>query len=230
MLRDSNNNLTRIMAQPNTHEQLSIQEVPNILKISRQNAALGLYAESIRSYRHALHVMTQHVQTVSDPFLREQWKKADEEVKTEIQGIYKLYKALKVLRGEASSSKEISWPSDIAPAPEERPIKPAQQVAPSQPRSGKPPPSVVERFGGVPFSRKEEQAGQFGVKDGRREEPAPVYQMQQQEPRKDPLIWDPPSPKNYQAPPKKAMVQKKLPKWMQPNQPKPPAKHAKNAK
>ena len=206
------------MAQLSSHEQLSIQEVPNILKISRQNAALGLYPDAIRSFRHALHVISEHIKTLQDPFLKEQWKKADEEVKGEVEIIYKLYKALKGLRGEPGSSSKGSSSTGVT-SPEERPLP--KHAAPSQPleqRAPKPPPSVLERFGSQPFVKKEEQAGVFAQKEVKREDPPVLYHYPSgpvvpSEPKKDPMVWDPPSPK-YQE--KKAAQAKKLPKWAQP--------------
>eukprot|EP01022_Parablepharisma_sp_SALTPOND_P024633 TRINITY_DN551_c0_g1_i2.p2 TRINITY_DN551_c0_g1~~TRINITY_DN551_c0_g1_i2.p2 ORF type:complete len:273 (+),score=25.52 TRINITY_DN551_c0_g1_i2:4315-5133(+) len=204
------------MAQSLPHEQLSIQEVPNILKIARQNAALGLYPDSIRSYRHALHVVAEHIKTLRDPFLKEQWKKADEEVKGEVEGIYKLYKALKVLRGEPGSAKDSGPTSN----PDERPLHKASSQ-PTEARVPKPPPNVLERFGGQPFVRKDEQAGPIVARDCRRDDPyhAPGASN---EPKKDPLVWDPPSPR-YQQQPRKPAPAKRLPKWAQP---KAPARHA----
>ncbi len=221
------------MAQPSPHEQLSIQEIPNILKVARQKAALGLYKESIQSYRHALKVVVQHVQTVSDPFIRDQWKKADDEIKAEVQGAYKLYKSLKVFRGEPGSISSLdskgqeSYPADIVSAPVEHPV----ERHASQPRDPyKPPPSVMDHFGGLPFVRQASnpnpdsqqqyqsaQGPEFVLKEPKRYSPP--------EPKKDPLVWDPPSPKpQHQAvPARKPVTQKKLPKWAQ-NGPKQPPK------
>ncbi len=229
------------MAQPSSHDQLSIQEVPNILKVARQNAALGLYPDSIRSYRHALHVVAEHIKSLADPFLKEQWKKADEEVKGEVEGIYKLYKALKVLRGEpgTSGTSGSSGPSaskEAFPAvqnPDERPIK-VNKAPSAEGRMPKPPPSVLERFGGQPFLRKDEQAGQIVAGMARREDP-PAYHhypsgpLPPAEPKKDPMVWDPPSPKYQQPAPRKPVAAKKLPKWAQPKAPGPASKHAAGA-
>ncbi len=196
------------MAQPGSHEQLSVQEVPNILKVARQDAALGLYVESIKSYKHAMHVLLQHTQTVADPFLKGQWKKTDDEVKSEVEAVYSLYKSLKVLRNPAAANK------DRHPPPEEPRPRQHDERVPFHP--GEPPQSMMEHFGGPPFVPREFL------------QPAPAAREAAEPPaamvRKDPVIWDPPEPR-FQ-PPKKA--QKKLPKWAQANPQKPhgkPGKH-----
>ena len=211
------------MSQPNAYEQLSIHEMPNILKVARQNMALGLYEESMKSYRHALKVLYHHLQTVHDPFLKEQWKKADEEIRTEVKAIYQLYKDIRGLRGEAVNFKDPSlYPSAPAPGRDARPIKPAAMappanLPPAQPSHGtKLPPSVLERFGGQPFSNVEKPM------DDREEPPAP------QPPKKDPIVWDPPSPKHAKPLPQKHKPPKNLPTWAQKkgggNPPKQPGK------
>jgi len=212
------------MAQPSSHEQLSIQEVPNILKIARQNAAVGLYLDSLRSFRHALHVIVEHIKTLKDPFLKEQWKKTNDEVRGEVEGICNLYNALKGLRGlpTGSTKDEVAPPSD----PDERPLNkvtPAAPAAPMEPKhhkQSKPPPSVLERFGCAPFSKVEDpsidqqQPPMFG-KDYRRDEQPPIHLYQNgpsnQEHKKDPLVWDPPSPKHFK--PAKQPKPKNLPNW-----------------
>ena len=180
-----------------SRDQLSIQEIPNILKIARQNAALGLYPEAIRSYSHALHVVSEHFKSISDPFLKDQWRDTDKELRKETEAIYKLHKSLKGLRGEGGSSKDVSR--------DEIPLK-KPNFKEIDPDNCKPPPSVIERFGGQPF------AGPF-VGKAYQEGPSSNKNIHgNNEPKKDPMVWDPPSPQ-YQK--QKKMPQKKLPKWAQ---------------
>jgi hypothetical protein len=197
------------MAQSNNNGIISIQEVANILKLARQKTALGLYQESIRSYNHALRIISQHYKMQDDPFLKEQWKKTDEEIKAEVKDITKLYKALKELRGEKQPREEpmtdIAPLQDIAPKDNE-----AQDMdAPSQPGKMN---RMLQHFGGVPFHKKEElkvQKNEVNMKVDNvvvmKENPPPV------EYKKDPMIWDPPSPTHNQG--KKGS--KNLPGWAQ---------------
>jgi hypothetical protein len=136
------------MAQKNT---LTVQEVPNVLRIARQKAALGLYKESVKSYKHALDILSAHIKEISEPCLKEQWKKTNEEVRDEVAGVYKLYKAMKEFNGKVEKKEQ-----EVKPVPL----------------------NVIQHFGRMPFSKKEEE----------------------KEPKKDPMIWDPPSP-----PPKKSV-------------------------
>ena len=189
------------MAQHNSASQLSAQEIPNILKVARQKTALGLYKESIKSYNHALHVLDTHLKSISDPFLKDQWKHVDQEIKDEVKVIYKLYKTLKVFKGE-NPQREVHKNDQLVNKPaksnEERPIKGPPII----------PPSVIEHFGGLPFVKQEPR------KDAKNINP-PTFN----EPKKDPVVWDPPSPKNQAKKPVK-----KPPKWNQGNPGKPPAK------
>lgn len=177
-----------------SQEQVLIQKVPEVLKLARQKAALGSYGEAIRSYHKALQAISDHIKGVTDPFLKQQWKLTDNELRTEVQAIYKLHKSLKALRGESESSK------DVAIAKDERLLRKAVSQA-NEPEHPKVPPSVIERFGGHPFVGKFQQG--------------PPEQPSSNEPKKDPMVWDPPSPKYQQ---RKPAAQKKLPKWA--NQPK----------
>jgi hypothetical protein len=177
-----------------SQEQIIIQKVPEVLKLARQKAALGSYPEAIRSYRKALQAISDHIKALNDPFLKQQWKVTDGELRNEVEAIYKLHKSLKALRGESESSK------DVVAGKDERALKKANSQANEVPKV---PPSVVERFGGQPFSGKHQQE--------------PTYnQPPSNEPKKDPMVWDPPSPKYQQ---RKPMPRNNLPKWA--NQPKP---------
>lgn len=171
-------------------QQLTIQKVPEVLKLARQKAALGSYPEAIRSYRRALQTIAEHTKALGDPFLRQQWKATDNELRDEIEAIYKLHKSLKTLRGEGDTGAG----KDQGQGREERAVFKGSEL-----EKPKPPPSVVERFGGQPFAGKVHQ-------EPARVESHPVSN----EPKKDPMVWDPPSPKYQQ---RKAPVQKKLPKW-----------------
>lgn len=184
-----------------SQEEVMIQKVPEVIKLARQKAALGSYGEAIRSYHKALQTISDYSKGVTDPFLKQQWKLTDGELRTEVQAIYKLHKSLKELRGESESSK------DVAVAKDERLLRKAVSQVNEPPKI---PPSVIERFGGQPF------AGQQLV--GKYQQGPPEqqnYHPSSNEPKKDPMVWDPPSPKHQQ---RKPVPQKKLPKWA--NQPK----------
>jgi len=187
-----------------SQEQVIIQKVPEVLKLARQKAALGSYPEAIRSYRKALQAISDHIKTLNDPFLKQQWKLTDGELKNEVEAIYKLHKSLKALRGESESSK------DVVAAKDERVLRKANSQANEVPKA---PPNVVGRFGGPPFAGKNPQ----GPADN---QPYQPYHPPSNEPKKDPMVWDPPSPKHDK---RKPVPQKKLPKWA--NQPKSGPKH-----
>ena len=159
----SENRIPLIMTQ---EKPLTIQEVPNVLRIARQKAALGLYKESIKSYKHALHILDAHIKEISDPYLKEQWKKTNDEVKDEVTGVYKLYKTLR------ESTREVER--------KEQEVKPI-------------PLNMIRHFGGMPFAKKEEE---------------------EKEPKRDPMVWDPPSP----------LAKKSTKKPPKPNQGKPPVR------
>jgi len=182
-----------------SQEQVIIQKVPEVLKLARQKAALGSYPEAIRSYRKALQAISDHVKTLNDPFLKQQWKLTDGELRNEVEAIYKLHKSLKALRGESGSSKDVVVEKD------ERGLKKVNSQANEVPKV---PPNVLERFGREPFAGKNQQR----PADNQAYQP---YHPPSNEPKKDPMVWDPPSPKHQ---PRKHIPQKKLPNWA--NQPK----------
>eukprot|EP00826_Nyctotherus_ovalis_P053284 TRINITY_DN689_c0_g2_i1.p2 TRINITY_DN689_c0_g2~~TRINITY_DN689_c0_g2_i1.p2 ORF type:complete len:173 (-),score=41.54 TRINITY_DN689_c0_g2_i1:1231-1749(-) len=129
----------------NIQNMLSIHDVPNVLKIARQKAALGLYKESVKSYKHALHILSAHMKELSDPCLKEQWKHTYDEVKDEVTGVYKLYKALKEFHSE-SVQKENTLDNKPKPVPA----------------------NVIQHFGGMPFAVNEVKEE---VKEEKKEEP-----------------------------------------------------------
>lgn len=211
------------MSQESQHQTVTIQDTPSILKLARQKAALGLYQEAIRTYNKALTIIGQHYKMQNDPFLKEQWKKTDEEIKAEITGIYNLFKSLKNLRGHASDAKE---PMTDIPFPlEAKEVGPQKMDIQPEPPIQKNMKNMIEHFGGVPFSKKEERPVQK-VKPLPREENV-VYSrenLQPQKPEKDPLVWDPPSPP-HQPKQRKPVKQKNLPQWAkQGSKQKPPQK------
>eukprot|EP00357_Protocruzia_adherens_P026754 CAMPEP_0115011348 /NCGR_PEP_ID=MMETSP0216-20121206/23925_1 /TAXON_ID=223996 /ORGANISM="Protocruzia adherens, Strain Boccale" /LENGTH=634 /DNA_ID=CAMNT_0002379871 /DNA_START=84 /DNA_END=1988 /DNA_ORIENTATION=- len=61
-----------------------IESLPNTIKTSREHAILGLYPEAIKSYESALTVIENHSQTVYDSYGKERWKKAENEIRKEI--------------------------------------------------------------------------------------------------------------------------------------------------
>lgn len=181
---------------------ISIQEVPNILELARQKAALGLYKESIAHYNRGLHIMMQHYKLQSDPFLKEQWKKTDEEIRAEVSGIANLYKSLKCLRGENSKGIEamVDIPLPLDPQQKE---KPQQNVNPNdkQPAQPKKVQNLIDHFGYAPFEKKKEDKPVPKIQKEFKEENF-VYQRDvapPPEPKKDPLVWDPPSPQHAAA-------------------------------
>lgn len=209
-------------------DQLSIQELAENVHVARQKAALGLYEESIRTYRNSMILISQHMKQLADPFLKEQWKKTDEEIRGELQSIYNLFKSLKIFRGETLEIHDgmMEPPVPAAAIPEKRQHRHKENDAVGE-GNMKPPPSVLNRFGGAPFAKRPEdymgmgaphmQAHEKSAEEVARDFGAPpdhvIYvkaPAAENPPERDPMVWGPPPP----MPPKKN-PKKNLPGWAQ---------------
>lgn len=146
------------MNQKKTKSKLAIEDVPTVLRVARQKAALGMYKESIKTYKHALHALSTHIKQLSDPCLKEQWKKTNDDVKDEVSSVYKIYKAIKKFHGKELKRESVSADDEAKPVPQ----------------------NVIDHFGGQPFKGKEKSV----IKEEKKEEV-----------KKDPMVWDPASPR-----------------------------------
>jgi len=93
----------------------SIEDLSKIVKVSREHAILGMYFESLKSFRGALLLIQSHIQTITEKFLLDKWRQVEKDIKQEINQITEIYKLCQEFKSPShnravsteSSEKEI---------------------------------------------------------------------------------------------------------------------------
>ncbi len=145
----------------------------NVLKIARQNALLGLYPQALSGYARITTSILDHTNAVQDLCLRDQWKQLNDGVRAETQAVSKLLSSISIIKGPAFESM-----TDVPSIP--RYTRPAQYDPYSCP-------ALVQRQSPTHQQTRELSNSNctIYVREPRNSEPVP---------KKDPDVWDPPSP------------------------------------
>ena len=172
-----------------------ITDLPNTLKSARQNATLGSYSESLRLYKRVLDCISNYMSSIQDPFMREEWKKANDEIKKENQNIANIIRALK------------NFPIGIVDVPKS-PIMKVNQAKEN---------INTLKNDQCKIERQNSSMKDTYSKDSNIMILMPKMKTPIETTKKDPDVWDPPSP--HQESKKRPQV--KLPNWAKPG----PIKH-----
>jgi len=198
---------------------ISVSDLPSTLKIARQNAALGMYQDSLKSYRKAYSLISSHLNTIPDPFLADQWKKTRDDISKEMTGVDNLLKSCQILKGNQCVTN--SAPDKFDQISEDFPQLDA--IISNKPAFDAPNPRILQRFGSKPFHKEEDpivtrhSASRENQNDFKENANnvfvyMPKPKVSEELPKKDPDVWDPPSPR----PEPKRRPPRNLPNWAKP--------------
>eukprot|EP00826_Nyctotherus_ovalis_P007835 TRINITY_DN12008_c0_g1_i1.p1 TRINITY_DN12008_c0_g1~~TRINITY_DN12008_c0_g1_i1.p1 ORF type:complete len:185 (+),score=36.33 TRINITY_DN12008_c0_g1_i1:202-756(+) len=98
-------------------EASSIFNLPSLLKLARQKATSGLYTDSLKLYKKALTSILNHISSMQDPIMREEWKLLISDIKKETQDITNIAKLLRQLKQSVTPQNE-----DAALKPMQKPL------------------------------------------------------------------------------------------------------------
>lgn len=190
-----------------------IENLPNVIKLARENAILGNYDDSIKHYQDGLNTIQTFLQTHATKATKEQWKFVESAILQEFTNVKDIV--------EINESFTTGFGAGPKPAPMNglRRIKtnsenvPVEILTPEQSYMMKPPIPVpvakkqpsFERFGGAePFGHHKGGPDQYFGRDiddfG---DDGGNYFVNQRNPKifqesKDPDIWDPPPMPKYE--------------------------------
>ena len=187
-----------------------IENLPNVVKLARENAILGNYDDSVKHYQDGLNTIQSFLTIHATKSTKEQWKLVESAIQQELTNVKEI---IEINDG---------FSHNFGTGPKQKPnngfrnLKNANTnveiVTPDQNYMMKPPIPVpvqskqpaFERFGGAePFAHHKGGPDQYFGKDiddfG---ENGNNYFVNNRNPRsyqeeKDPDIWDPPSPPKY---------------------------------
>jgi katanin p60 ATPase-containing subunit A1 len=190
-----------------------IENLPNVVKLARENAILGNYDDSIKHYQDGLNTIQSFLTVHATKATKEQWKFVESVILQELTNVKEIIEI-----NESFTNNFGAGPKN-GPSNGMRRIKtnaenlPVEIVTPEQSYMMKPPiplpvakkqPSF-ERFGGAePFGHHKSGPDQYYGKDiDDYADDGKNYFVNQRNPKyfqeeKDPEIWDPPSPPRYE--------------------------------
>lgn len=82
-----------------TTDDMTILDLPKVLKLARENALLGFYETSLKKYNQALVIIQKRQSELTEAFIKQKWKMTELNVKSEIaqtKQILDLCKTLKI--------------------------------------------------------------------------------------------------------------------------------------
>ena len=121
----------------------ALSGMESAMKMSREHALLGNYEASLVYFDGVIAQIQQHLRTVDDPHLRQQWLRAKEEITTEFSVVKDILRELGRFKEPPGQGLQ---PAEVEPLHSDRPL-PRRAAAPPPP----PPPAYEDRpVGGEP--------------------------------------------------------------------------------
>eukprot|EP00826_Nyctotherus_ovalis_P042431 TRINITY_DN4361_c0_g1_i20.p1 TRINITY_DN4361_c0_g1~~TRINITY_DN4361_c0_g1_i20.p1 ORF type:complete len:262 (+),score=66.14 TRINITY_DN4361_c0_g1_i20:73-858(+) len=177
---------------------ISISDLPNVVKVARQSAVLGLYANAITNYNKVFIFLNAHLAAIQDSSLKKQWKRMNDELMKEMQKVDEMKRmARSLMKPSESSVMEESQGCFFTPKAGNR-FETAHK-AEQRPR-------YSYSRDNLPNDYEEVPGVKVYFKDYRTKE-APKQDV---EAGKDPDVWDPPFPRIEPHKPKN------FPNWSKP--------------
>jgi len=180
---------------------MSINEALETIKMAvrsaRQNAYLGVYEESIKSFNKALEAIRRHYKTLDDQILISEWKSTEKDLYNEmtvVNDLKNIVQGLKNVPGKHPISEANVPPNQRQGGYDNGPTNYVQdKKVDKQDRQDRRLP-----FGQEPFNLAKQNDGM--EEENKNDKQHYVYvpsrrEKEKQNPDKDPDVWDPPSPK-----------------------------------
>ena len=190
-----------------------IDSLPNVIKLARENAILGNYEESIKSYNEGVTIVQTFLISQTAKTSKEQWKFVESSILLELTNVKEILSINEGFTANFGSGAKPSinagyrriktntesTPVDLSGYDNNFAMKPplplpVQRKAPN-----------FERFGGAePFSHQKGEPYQYYGRDiDDYEEEGKNFFVNQRNKKyydndKDPDVWDPPSPPKYE--------------------------------
>ena len=185
----------------------SLNDMENQMKMSREHALLGNYEASLVYFDGVVAQIQQHLRTLDDPHLRQQWLRAKEELTNEFSVVKDIVKELAKFKdppGQAAGgggAAPVSLDDQPACISGRRELPPRRAAAPPAVYAPAPPPPTEDRpvvvgGGGYPpvddYPTNGHDAGSS---------PFPPHHAPNSEPD-DPDVWAPPTPRSEERRPR----------------------------
>lgn len=95
-----------------------INEIVNMVKVSREKALLGMYTDSVRKFEKCLEIIRHRCKEITDDYLLNRWKSTEKSLREEMNVVKELANSVDQLRDNGLGMKK-----SISTKGEDRPIK-----------------------------------------------------------------------------------------------------------